>query len=58
VGFTDYGTDSKHKHLGKTVFGKNERRALEGMFKVHADVPGPGNYTTVSEFGRYEIPTV
>jgi hypothetical protein len=39
------------------VFGKNERKALDKEYNVRPDIPGPGKYASVSEFGRYVIPT-
>ena len=56
--FLEHQTNSKHRHLGQTVFGKNERKALEKEFHVRPDITGPGKYSSVSEFGRYSIPTV
>ena len=53
--FTEHQTVSNHKHHGQTVFGKDERRALEGRHKKFADVPGPGSYFSLGDFGRYQI---
>jgi hypothetical protein len=55
VNFTDYLGTSRHKFIGRAVFGSDERKALDYRHKLFKDVPGPGAYSSFNEFGRYVI---
>ena len=46
---------SVFKSTGKTVFAKEQgRKAMDDHLYRNPDVPGPGNYPLVSEFGAYD----
>ena len=53
--FVQYNTTSTHKFIGQTAFGRDERRALEDKHKLFKDVPGPGSYYQLGDFGKYLI---
>ncbi|CDW79782.1 UNKNOWN [Stylonychia lemnae] len=48
---------SLYKSFGKTLFGKDERKALEDKLYQNVEFPGPGNYQLPTEFGKYDPPT-
>jgi hypothetical protein len=47
-------TISVFRTTGKTVFSKQPRNALDDRLYINPEVPGPGNYQLMSEFGAYE----
>jgi len=48
---------SLYKSFGKTLFGKDERKALEDKLYKNVEYPGPGNYQVPSDFGKYDPPS-
>ncbi|CDW80439.1 UNKNOWN [Stylonychia lemnae] len=49
---------SIYRSVGRAVFGKDERKALEDKYQMHVEKPGPGTYEMPTEFGRYEPPSL
>ena len=41
--------------MGTTVFGKDERKALDYIHKRFVDNPGPGTYSHFNEIGEYSL---
>ncbi len=42
------------RSTGRTVFSKEPRKALDDKLYKNPDVPGPGNYEMISEFGALD----
>ena len=53
--FTEHMSSSRHRNFGLAVFGRDARKALDDRHKKFIDNPGPGHYTHIGEFGRYEV---